>query len=69
MILNQIKSCHNNSLNESRFGVRMRGEGPVAEQINHLMSLAKRRYFKTKTLPELNSELFNQHPTGQLSLF
>ncbi|MEM1001911.1 MAG: radical SAM protein, partial [Bacteroidota bacterium] len=68
-ILNQIKSCHGNSLNESRFGVRMRGEGPIAEHINHLAALAKRRYFKENKLPKLNTELFNPCPNGQLKLF
>ncbi len=68
-ILNQIKSCHNNSLNDSRFGLRMKGEGPIASQINHLMALAKRRYFRDKVLPHLSRDEFNSCPTGQLRLF
>ena len=68
-VLNQIKACHGNSLNESRFKVRMRGEGPVAEQINNLMTIAKARYFKNKSLPTLSKDLFNPCPSGQLRLF
>lgn len=68
-VLNQIKSCHGNSLNESRFKIRMRGEGPIAEQINNMMSLAKRRYFQNKELPVLNLEAFDPCPNGQLKLF
>lgn len=68
-VLNQIANCHGGTLNESRFGVRMRGEGTIAKQINDTAKLAKMRYFKDKKMPELNMKLHEQHKGGQLKLF
>jgi DNA repair photolyase len=68
-VLNQIKDCHGGSLNESRFGIRIKGEGQFASQINDLVKLAKHKYFKDKAMPKLNKTLFGQHRDGQLSLF
>ena len=44
-MISQIKSCHGGKLNESRFGVRMRGEGNLANIINRQFKLAYRKYF------------------------
>ena len=68
-VLHQIESCHGGTLNESRFGVRMRGEGQIAKQINDLVHLARHKYFKGKCMPRLNIELHEQYKTGQLYLF
>lgn len=68
-VLNQIAACHGGSLNESRFGVRMRGEGKIAEQINNLVKLAKQKYFSHKVMAHLNCELYESFKTGQLKLF
>ena len=68
-VLHQIESCHGGSLNDSRFGTRMRGEGHIARQVHDLMRLARRKYFKGKMMPVLNTELHQQFKTGQLSLF
>jgi DNA repair photolyase len=68
-VLHQIEDCHSGTLNESRFGVRMRGEGNIAGQINAMIKLAKAKYFKDKSMPSLNNALHKQFKTGQLSLF
>jgi len=68
-VLNLIKACHGGSLNDSRIGVRGKGEGIIAQQINDLSHLAKRTYFKGKTFPKLNKELHAQYKNGQLNLF
>ncbi|WP_439152976.1 PA0069 family radical SAM protein [Winogradskyella sp.] len=68
-VLNQIANCHDGNLNESRFGVRMRGEGNIAKQINDTVKLAKMRYFKDTTMPVLNKNLHEQYKGGQLKLF
>ena len=68
-VLHQIEDCHSGTLNESRFGVRMRGEGNIAGQINAMMKLAKSKYFKDKSMPILNNALHKQFKTGQLRLF
>ncbi|WP_299112195.1 PA0069 family radical SAM protein [uncultured Winogradskyella sp.] len=68
-VLHQIESCHGGTLNESRFGVRMRGEGQIAKQINDLVKLARSKYFKDKAMPKLNTTLHEQYKDGQMKLF
>lgn len=68
-VLNQIKECHGGTLNDSRFGIRSKGEGKIATQIHDMVRLARHKYFKDKKFPALNTELHEQHKTGQLSLF
>lgn len=68
-VLQQIEACHGGNLNDSRFGTRMRGEGKIAQQISDMMNLAKRKYFKGKKMPELNTEMHQFYKDGQLKLF
>ena len=68
-VLNQIASCHGGTLNDSRFGKRMRGEGEVAKQIHRLVTLVKQTYFRDKRMPELNCNLHASYKSGQLRLF
>ncbi len=68
-VLHQIEACHGGTLNDSRFGVRKRGEGKIAEQLHSLMRLAKQKYFKKGTNPPLNTELHEQYKDGQMTLF
>jgi len=68
-VLHQIESCHGGSLNDSRYGKRMRGEGQIAKQINDLVKLARLKYFKDKAMPKLNTELHEQYKVGQMKLF
>ena len=68
-VLHQIENCHGGTLNESRFGVRMRGEGQIAKQINDLIKLARSKYFKNKVMPGLNTSLHEQYKDGQMKLF
>ncbi len=68
-VLNQIESCHGGTLNDSRYGTRMRGEGKIAEQINNLVKLARQKYFKNKAIPKLNCDLHEPYKNGQLKLF
>lgn len=68
-VLHQIENCHGGTLNESRYGVRMRGEGQIAKQINDLMALARLKYFRGKTMPKLNTSLHEQYKDGQMKLF
>lgn len=68
-VLHQIQNCHGGTLNESRYGVRMRGEGQIAKQINDLIALARLKYFKDKSMPRLNTSLHEQYKDGQMKLF
>lgn len=69
-VWNQICEAHDGDVNDSRFGVRMRGEGKMAESIKQLFTLSKLRFIKTESNFEFNTALFN-HKAGnsQLSLF
>lgn len=68
-VLHQIQNCHGGTLNDSRYGARMRGEGKIAEQLNNLIRLARLKYFKDKGMPKLNCNLHEQYKDGQLKLF
>lgn len=68
-VLHQIESCHGGTLNDSRFGTRMRGEGKIAEQIHALMRLARLKYFKHKAMQDLNTLLHDEYKIGQLKVF
>ena len=68
-VLHQIESCHGGTLNDSRYGARMRGEGKIAEQINNLVRLSRQKYFKGKSMPRLNCNLHESFKNGQLKLF
>ena len=68
-VLHQIESCHGGTLNESRFGDRMRGEGQMAQQINDLVKLARLKYFKNKVMPTLSTSLHESYKVGQMKLF
>ncbi|CAM1366170.1 PA0069 family radical SAM protein [Tenacibaculum xiamenense] len=68
-VLNQIKDIHGGTLNESRYGVRMRGEGKIAEQIKQQFLLAKKLYFKHEKKVEFDFSLFERNPSAQMKLF
>ncbi|MFD2100344.1 PA0069 family radical SAM protein [Flagellimonas iocasae] len=68
-VLHLIQDCHGGTINDSRFGVRSRGEGKIASQIHDMAKLAKQLYFKDKKFPSLNYGLHEQHKNGQMRLF
>ena len=68
-VLNQIRSCHGGTLNDSRFGMRNKGEGPVARQIHRMAEIGRKRYFPGRQFPVLNTEMHQEYKTGQLKLF
>lgn len=67
-VLNQVSEAHGGSVNDFRFGKRMRGEGEMVEQLRQTFNLAKRRFFKGRSIPSLNSDLFLR-PSAQQRLF
>lgn len=68
-VLHQIQDCHGGTLNESRYGKRMRGQGHIAQHINDTIKLARFKYFKGKSMPKLNTTLHEQYKDGQMKLF
>ncbi|TDE18584.1 PA0069 family radical SAM protein [Dyadobacter psychrotolerans] len=66
-VLNQIAECHGGKLNDSRFGLRMSGEGNFAENIRQLHDFACRKYFGERELTKTDTSQFMRG--GQLSMF
>jgi DNA repair photolyase len=69
-VWNQISEVHDGQVNDSRFGSRMRGEGKIAESINQLFKLARKKHMGNAPQFEYDLTLFD-HRAGdsQLSLF
>lgn len=57
-ILKQVRGLHGGKLNDSRFGTRMKGEGPMAKLIRDLFYTAKRKYLGKREMPPLNRNAF-----------
>jgi DNA repair photolyase len=68
-VLNKIKEVHGGNLHDSRPGVRMRGEGKIAEIIRDQFKLAREKYFKGREFPKLNTSLHEHYKSPQLKLF
>lgn len=69
-VWNQICDSHGGEVNDSRFGVRMRGEGKMAESIKQLFELSKKQFMKNAKRFEFNLNAFNYKAgEAQLSLF
>lgn len=68
-VLHQIAQCHNGTLNDSRFGARMKGEGNFADQIAQQFTIARKLYLKDKERPILKCDLHEQYKGGQMKLF
>jgi DNA repair photolyase len=66
-ILSQIQECHGGTLNDSRYGSRMRGEGKIAEQIRLLFNMSRKKHMTAKPFYELNLKAFKRPEKGQLS--
>lgn len=69
-IINQIKGAHNGTLNDSRFGMRMSGEGRMASSIHRMFELSKAKYFgDNPRRPPVRTDLFVRTNKGQMTLF
>lgn len=68
-VWHQVQDCHGGNVNDSRFGVRMRGEGKIAESIVQLFKLSRSRFITERPF-EFNCNDFNPRANdAQLSLF
>ncbi len=67
-ILSRIQSMRGGKLYDAKWGVRMKGEGILAEQIKALFSVSRRKAGFRDDLPELSTAAFRV-PTDQMSLF
>jgi DNA repair photolyase len=68
-VLHQISDSHGGSLNESRWGIRMKGEGNLVESIAQLFRLSVKKYFPAVKPPALRKDLFSPQRGRQLGLF
>ncbi|MFV8225260.1 PA0069 family radical SAM protein [Christiangramia aquimixticola] len=68
-VLNQIANIHGGSLNDSRFGTRMKGEGEFAEQVKQQFRIARKLYLGDREKPKLNCKLHEDFKDGQMKLF
>jgi DNA repair photolyase len=70
-ILAALKTVRGGELTSARFGERMRGGGPRAEQIQQTFRLFARKFCMDGPWPALRTDLFErpQPPGGQMRLF
>jgi DNA repair photolyase len=68
-ILKRIQAIHGGDVHDTRFGVRMRGEGIFAEQTRALFALACRKAGLTGKAPALSTAAFRRLAGVQLALF
>jgi DNA repair photolyase len=68
-VLGRLRDLRGGRLQEGRFGHRMRGSGPYAEQIRGLYRLACQRAGLDRHRPELVTTEFRRPGGSQLSLF
>lgn len=66
-VLSRVRDLRGGGLNDSRFGTRMSGEGPWAEQLARLFDVARRKAGLKATPPDLSTQHFRR--PGQLDLF
>ncbi|HLG03021.1 MAG TPA: PA0069 family radical SAM protein [Bacteroidia bacterium] len=69
-VWHQIQQCHGGKVNDSRFGTRMRGEGPIAESIHKMFAIAREKFLPEEESFEFDLSLFNPGAgNAQMSLF
>ena len=70
-VKSRLRSVRAGRLNDSQFGRRMRGTGPIAEQIAATFDVFARRFGLERKLPPLSSEHFRppRESSGQMKLF
>ncbi|MAS95294.1 MAG: radical SAM protein [Verrucomicrobiales bacterium] len=68
-ILNRVREMRGGSLNDSRFGHRMKGKGPLAEQIEQMLAVSKKRYGLDRKREPLSIAAFRRRIPGQMELF
>jgi DNA repair photolyase len=68
-ILRRIRDLRGGKLNDLRPGVRMRGEGELADQINRLFKVTARRLGLNRMRPEITGAHFRRVERGQMELF
>lgn len=68
-VLNRLRESRGGRLSDSRFGMRMSGEGKIAESIRDLFNLTCRKYHLNEQVIELSTQHFTRPGAQQPSLF
>jgi len=69
-ILNQIAACHGGNINDSRWGKRMGGDGPVADAIKQLFKTAVKKYLPLNGFPDYDMTLYRKQTNNfQMTIF
>lgn len=71
VVLSRIRSTRNGELNNSEFATRMRGTGPIADQIQQLFKVTTKKLGLNNQIKLPRTDLFRppKNPDGQLTLF
>ncbi len=68
-VLSRVRDLRGGKLSETRFGTRMKGEGPWADMIRSVFELHRTRLGFAKRGPELSTNAFRRPGLQQRSLF
>jgi DNA repair photolyase len=68
-VLRYVAEAHGGRINDSKFGRRMVGEGPTAENIRRMFRLYRMKHFGIRTLPPYNLNAFCPPKGTQGNLF
>lgn len=69
LVLGRIRDLRGGKLNESDFGTRMTGKGPLAKQIQQWIAVSKRRAGMENPRKSLSTASFRRPMPGQRELF
>lgn len=69
LILGRIREVRNGKLNDTKYGSRMTGSGPLAEQIAQLLDISKRRSGLDRARVPLSTAAFRRRIPRQMELF
>ncbi len=69
LVLGRIRELRDGKLNDSAFGDRMRGTGPLADQIRSLFQVGLRRSGLNRRSYNLSTKHFRRVQRGQMELF
>jgi len=70
-VLGRIRDARDGRLTDPRFGTRMRGQGPFADQLRNLFRVARRKHGLDRSGPRLSTDAFRRPvvPGAQRELF
>ncbi len=69
-VMNRMRNLHGGRVYDPRFGSRMKGDGPFADEVSRLFALSARRVGLTRRSASLSTAAFRRPSLGpQLALF